>query len=338
MHRAWVIHDYSGFEGLSLETFPDEEPGPGQVRMRIEAFAVNWGDMDLMEDRYSYSFSSFPARIGMEAAGIVDAIGPGVSGIEVGARYSTLPHFYDNRGASAESLVVDARFVTPAPKGLTAVESASVWMQYMTAYYPVVELSKAAPGRIFLVTAATSTAGTAALELGRMHGATMIGTTRDGSNREYLEQAGADHVIVTGERNETLAEELLELTDGHGIDAAFDPIGRGLMPEYVGALAKNSRIYFYGMLDGGFPEIPYHALFQSNALFQAYSVFNYLEDDAACARGIAWLNEALAAGQLKPSIDRAFPFEHYPDACRYVRQPRQSHGKVVVETGSTSHA
>ncbi|MEM1413161.1 MAG: zinc-binding dehydrogenase [Pseudomonadota bacterium] len=331
MHKAWVIYEYSGYEGLRLEDFPTQEPGPDQVRLRIEAFAVNWGDMDLMEDRYSYSFSSFPARIGMEAAGIVEAIGPGVEGVEPGARYCTLPHFYDNRGASAESLVVDARFLTPAPAGLSAVESASVWMQYMTAYYPVAELSQAAPGKVFLITAATSTAGSAALEIGRKLGATMIGTTRYDHNREYLQNMGADHVIVTGTTNEGLADELLELTDGRGIDAAYDAIGHGLMPEYVGALAKNSRIYFYGMLDGGFPEIPYAALFQSNALFQAYSVFNYLEDEAMCAKGIAWLNQALEAGELSPSIDRVFSFEDYPEACRYVRGTRQSHGKVVVE-------
>ena len=155
MHRAWVMRDYSGFNGLSLEQFPDEEPGPGEVRLRIEAFALNWGDMDLMEDRYSYSFSSFPARIGMEAAGIVDAIGPDVDDIEVGERYCTLPHFYDNRGASGESLIVKARYLTRAPAGLSAVESASIWMQYLTAYFPIVELAKAQPGRVILVTAAT---------------------------------------------------------------------------------------------------------------------------------------------------------------------------------------
>jgi NADPH:quinone reductase-like Zn-dependent oxidoreductase len=208
-------------------------------------------------------------------------------------------------------------------------------MQYMTAYYPVVELSKAAPGRTFLITAATSTAGTAALEIGRLHGATMIGTTRYDYNRAYLEEVGADHVIVTGDSNEGLADRLLELTDGRGIDAAYDAIGHGLMPEYVGALAKNSRIYFYGMLDGGFPEIPYAALFQSNALFQAYSVFNYLEDDEMCAKGIAWLNRALEAGDLSPVIDRVFPMEGYPDACRYMRGSRTAHGKVVIETGVT---
>lgn len=333
MHRAWVMHDYSGFEGLSLEQFPDEEPASGEVRLRVEAFALNWGDMDLMEDRYSYSFSSFPARIGMEAAGIVDAVGPGVEGIEVGERYSTLPHFYDNRGASAESLIVKARYLTKAPTGLSAVESASIWMQYLTAYYPVVELAKAAPGRVILVTAATSTAGTAALEIGRQFGATMIGTTRFEYNRPYLKDAGADHVVLTGSANEGLAEELLKITDGHGIDAAFDAIGGGLMNHYVGALAKNARIFFYGMLDSTFPQIPYAALFQSNALFQAYSLFNYVEDDEMCAKGLKWLNTALAAGDLSPNVDRVYPMEEYADACRYMREPRRSHGKVVIETG-----
>lgn len=333
MHRAWVLHRYDGFDSLSLENFPDEEPGPGEVRLRIEAFALNWGDMDLMEDRYSYSFSSFPARIGMEAAGIVDAVGPGVEGIEVGKRYSTLPHFYDNRGASGESLIVSSRYLTPAPQGLSAVESASIWMQYLTAYYPVVELAKAAPGRTILVTAATSTAGTAALEIGRLFDATMIGTTRYDYNRDYLKKAGADHVLLTGKNDERLADELKELTNGHGIDAAYDSIGGGLMNHYVWALAKNARIFFYGMLDSTFPDIPYAALFQSNALFQAYSVFNYIEDDAMCEKGIKWLNNALESGELKPTIDRVYPMEEYKDACRYMRQPRKTHGKVVIETG-----
>ena len=333
MHRAWVIHDYSGFEGLSLEQFPDQDPGAGEVRLRIEAFALNWGDMDLMEDRYSFSFSSFPARIGMEAAGIVDVVGPEVSDIQVGERYCTLPHFYDNRGASGESLIVDARYLTKAPKGLSAVESSSIWMQYLTAYYPIVELAEAQPGRNILVTAATSTAGAAALEIGRLCGATMIGTTRFDYNRPYLRDAGADHVVITDASNEGLAAELEELTNGQGVTAVFDAIGGGLMNHYVGALAKNARIFFYGMLDKTFPQIPYAAMFQTNALFQAYSLFNYVEDDAMCAKGIEWVNQALSAGDLAPNIDRVYPMEEYIDACRYLREPRRAHGKVVIETG-----
>jgi len=135
MPRAWLLHDYKGYESLSLEDVALEEPGEGEIRLAVEAFALNWGDMDLMWDRYSFSFPEFPARVGIEAAGIVDAIGPGVEGVKLGERMGTLPYFYGNRGASTESLVIDQRFVAKAPEGLSAVESASIWMQYMTAFY-----------------------------------------------------------------------------------------------------------------------------------------------------------------------------------------------------------
>src|SRR5690606_25839801 len=183
MPRAWLLHDYSGYQSLSLEEVPLEQPGEGEIRLRVEAFALNWGDMDLMWDRYSFSFPRFPARVGIEAAGIVDAVGPGVEGIEIGERMCTLPYFYGNRGASTESLVIESRFTTKAPPGLSAVESASIWMQFMTAYFPLGEISKVGPGSNVLVTAATSTAGSAALQIGRILGATMIGTTRFERNR-----------------------------------------------------------------------------------------------------------------------------------------------------------
>ena len=126
MPRAWVIDDYSGHEGLRLTEVAEEAPGPGDVRLRIEAFALNWGDIDLMSDMYSFSFREFPARVGIEAAGIVDAVGPDVEGIEVGDRMCTLPYFYYQRGVSSESVVIDQRYVTAAPEGLSALESASV--------------------------------------------------------------------------------------------------------------------------------------------------------------------------------------------------------------------
>ena len=107
MGREWVINKDSGYEGLILQKCKDQRAGFGEIRLRIEAFALNWGDMDLMLDRYSFSFDKFPARIGMEAAGIVDEIGEGVVGIELGARYCTLPYFYFNKGASADRELYD---------------------------------------------------------------------------------------------------------------------------------------------------------------------------------------------------------------------------------------
>ncbi|MCC5974210.1 MAG: zinc-binding dehydrogenase [Rubellimicrobium sp.] len=331
MPHAWVIHGYDGYAGLSLEEVPEVKPGPGEVRLRVEAFALNWGDMDLMHDRYSFSFTGFPARIGMEAAGIVDAVGPGVEGIETGTRMCTLPYFYDRQGASTEQLVIDQRYVTPAPEGLSAVESASVWMMYMTSYFPLVEISRVLPGKSVLVTAGTSTAGTAALEIGRHFGGRMIATTRFERNRAYLEEAGADHVFVDG--SDDLAAFIREVTEGKGIDAAFDPVGAGMIGRYAPALARNARIFFYGTLDADFPSLPIVDMFQANATFQPYSLFNYVEDPVMQARGTAFVYNALKRGIVAPRIDRVYPMEAYREAWDYMAGPRESHGKVVVETG-----
>ena len=331
MARAWVIHGYHGHQGLSLEEVPDEEPGPGEVRLRVEAFALNWGDMDLMHDRYSFSFSAFPACIGMEAAGTVDAIGPGVTGIELGTRMCTLPHFYDRRGASTEQLIIDHRYVTPAPAGLSAVESASVWMMYMTAYFPLVEIARISPQRTVLVTAGTGTAGTAALQIGRRFGARMIATSRFDRNRSFLESVGADHVHVEGSCD--LVELLKFWTDGRGIDVAFDPVGAGMIGQYSPALAKDARIFFYGTLDGEFPTLPIVDMFQANAVFHPYSLFNYVENLDAQARGKEFVYDALKRGLVAPRIDRVYPMEGYREAWNYVSAPRETHGKVVVETG-----
>lgn len=331
MPRAWRIHDYSGYHGLKLEEEPLEEPGPGEIRLKVEAFALNWGDMDLMKDNYSFSFPRFPARVGIEAAGVIDAIGPNVSGFEIGERVSTLPYFYDNRGASTESLVIDAHYVAKAPPNLTPVECASIWMQYLTAYFPLAEISKVGPGSHVLVTAATSTAGAASLQIGHVLGATMIGTTRFAENTDYLKSMGADHVIVTGK--DDLAGTIRTVTGGKGIDMAFDPVGAGMIAQYSPTLSKNARIYFYGTLDTEHPMLPFVDMFQANATFQPYSVFNYVEDEQMCARGRAAVYGMLEKGVIRPSIDRVYPMEQYVEAFDYLSRPRKTHGKVVIETG-----
>ncbi len=331
MPRAWHIHDYSGYHGLVLEDEPLEEPGAGEVRVKVEAFALNWGDMDLMKDNYSFSFREFPARVGIEAAGVIDAVGPGAGGFEVGERVSTLPYFYYERGASTESLVIDTRYVAKAPPSLSPVECASIWMQYLTAYFPLAEICRVGPGSHVLVTAATSTAGSASLEIGRELGATMIGTTRFAENADYLHRMGADRVIVTG--RDDVAACIREMTGGRGIDLAFDPVGAGLIDQYSPTLARNARICFYGTLDTVWPALPYVDMFQKNAVFQPYSVFNYVEDPEMCPRGKAYIYDMLEKGRIRPKIDRVFPMEKYIEAFEYLSRPRKAHGKVVIETG-----
>lgn len=331
MAREWVFDEYKGFEALRLRECEKEEPGPNDVRLKVEAFALNWGDADLMEDFYSFSFSSLPARVGIEASGIVEAVGSEVEGIEIGARYGTLPYFYDMRGASADTLLIDSNYIARAPEGLSPVEAASIWMQFMTAYYPIVELGGAASGVNILVPAGTSTAGSAGIEIGKLKGATIISTTRSESNRAYLQDLGADHVFVDDGGN--LDEFLIDVTDGVGVHASFDPVGGNFMERYANAMAKGGKLMLYGGLEGSFSPPPMQAMYQKNLWFHAYSLFNYVEESQARKRGVEFVTNALNSGDLEPRIDKVFPMEEYVEAWRYLRSKRSSHGKVVIETG-----
>jgi NADPH2:quinone reductase len=331
MPRAWQLQDLSGYSSLRLDDVAQNEPADGEVRIRVQAFALNWGDMDLMQGNYTFSFPKLPACVGIEASGVIDAVGPGVTGHAVGDFVSTLPYFYYGRGASTESLIIDARFVVKAPQSLSAAEAASIWMQYLTAYYPIAEITPMGDGDFALVTAATSTAGAAMLEIGRTRGVTMIGTTRNPESAEYLREMGADHVIVTG--RDDVAEELHRITGGRGVDLVFDCVAGELLTQYGSSLARNARIFFYGLLGGVSPELPLFEMLAKNAVFHPYSVFNYVEDADFLARGLAYVYAEIDAGRIRPRIDRVFAMEDYVRAWDYLSAPRQTHGKVVIETG-----
>lgn len=328
-NREWVITEYTGISGLELREYTPREPGPGEVRLRVEAFALNWGDMDLMQGRYSFNFSELPARVGCEAVGIVEKLGEGVEGIEIGERYCSLPYFYDMNGVSGDTMIREPRYLTKAPEGMSAVEAGSIWMQFMTAYYPVAELAKAGPGVNILVTAATSTAGRAALEIGKIKGATMIGTSRFERNRDYMMEGGASHCYFGN--GEGLAEALREMTGGVGVHAVFDSVGAGMIGHYSQALAKDAQIFFYGTLDEKLPELPMMYLYQANATFKPYSLFNYIEDPKWKQIGLDFVYKALASGEIKPTVDRVFPMEQFREAWEYLRSPRANHGKVMIE-------
>ncbi|MEO0425184.1 MAG: zinc-binding dehydrogenase [Pseudomonadota bacterium] len=330
--REWVVTDYAqGYKSLVLRDCEVEAPGPGDIRLRVEAFALNWGDMDLMRGIYSFTFESLPARIGIEAVGIVDAVGDDVEGIELGQRYCTLPYFYFQRGTSADSVIIPARYVTRAPAGLSAVECASIWMAFMTAYYPIASLTGASADRNILVTAGTSTAGNAALNIGRLCGANMLTTTRFEKNEAYLQDSGANHVFASS-RDASLADFIDAATDGAGVDIIFDCVAGALMDEYVAKMARDARIYYYGLLGGAFPEqLPLVEMFQANASFHPYSVFNYVQDGPLCREGCDYIHEAFANGTLRANVDRVFAMEDYVAAWDYMRTARDNHGKIVIE-------
>ena len=133
--------------------------------------------------------------------------------------------------------------------------------------------------------------------------------------------------------NKKIATTLMQMTDNHGIDAAFDPVGAGLISHYSPALSRDATIFCYGALDGEFPQMPIVDMFQVNATYHPYSVFNYVEDSIMLKKGISFIYDALESKKLLPNIDRVYPMEGYRNACEYMSKTRTKHGKVIVKTG-----
>jgi len=328
MPRILRLHSYSGLDGLSLDDVPLQEPGDGLARISVLAFALNWGDMDLMENNYSFEFESMPARIGSEAIGIVDAVGAGVSSSLVGQRVCTIPYFYGANGVNGEFALVPEDFLTPVPEALSDIEACSVWMQYLTAYFPLVEIGQIGPASIVLITAATGSAGLGAIQIARMLGSRTVCTTRSNKNRAFLLDAGADQVVVT--TSEDLLSRLDEITAGEGVNLVYDPVGGSLVASYAKALAQDAVIVLYGGLSGERTVLPELELTARNASLHPYSMMNYTARPECRARGIKFVRDALASGDLLAGVDRSFCLDDYRDAFEYMRSKRRAHGKVVI--------
>ena len=129
-----------------------------------------------------------------------------------------------------------------------------------------------------------------------------------------------------------LADALQEFTGGVGVHAVFDSVGAGMIGEYSKSLAKDAQIFTYGTLDEHLPKLPMMELYQANATFKPYSLFNYVENAEMKEKGLEYVYSALKSGDIGPNIDKVYPMEKYQDAWRYLREPRKNHGKVMITT------
>jgi threonine dehydrogenase-like Zn-dependent dehydrogenase len=222
MSRVVRFHEQGGPEVLKIEEREVGAPGPGELRVRVQAIGLNRSEAMFRRGGY-LAPRSYPSLIGYEAAGIVEAAGEGVAGFSTGQRVSVIPSFpLGDYGVYAEQAIVPARSVIPAPPGLSPVEAASVWMQYFTAY-AIIEWGRATLGDYVILPAASSSVGLAAIQLANWAGATPIATTRRAAKADVLKQHGARHVIATEESD--LAAEVMRITAGKGARIVFDPVG-----------------------------------------------------------------------------------------------------------------
>jgi NADPH:quinone reductase-like Zn-dependent oxidoreductase len=328
MPKIVRFYETGGAEVLKIEELPLVEPGVGEVRLKVEAIGLNRAEVMFRQGKYLEN-PVLPSRLGYEAAGIIDAIGPGTTGIKIGDRVSTIPSFsVGTYGVYGESAVVPAYAVAHYPEDLSPVEGASIWMQYLTAFGALIEFGQLQKDNYVLISAASSSVGLAALQITKSIGATAIAITRGANKKTFLMSAGADHVIVTDEEN--MVKSVMNITSGKGANITFDPVAGPLLGELAEAAAPGATIIEYGALSLAPTTFPLFAALAKGLTVRGYTMFEIVKDSEKLVRGKQYIYSGLENGTLKPIVDCTFPLESIVEAHRYMESNQQK-GKIVVK-------
>ena len=327
MPKIVRFHQLGGPEVLKIEELPSNQPGENEARLRVQAIGLNRAESMFYHGQYLEE-PQLPSRLGYEAAGIVDAVGPGVDKSWIGKRASSIPGFLMTQyGVLGEEAIVPVAMLGEYPDKLSAAEGAAIWMQYLTAWGALVHYGKIAKGDVAVLTAASSSVGLAAIEIVKDAGGVAIAATRGSKKRDELLAAGADHVIATEE--EDLVQRVKEITAGKGARIIFDPIGGPIVEKLAEAAAYLGTIYEYGALSPEPTPFPLFTCLRMGLTVRAYTVRELLHDPEALAAGKKYVYERLADGRFRPKIAETFPFAQTVEAYRYLESNAQV-GKVVI--------
>lgn len=326
MAKVVRMHAQGGPEVLQIEDIDIGEPGPGEVRIRVEAVGLNRSEAMFRAGRYPVPVK-LPSLMGYEGVGTIEALGPGVEGFAAGERVCVLPMTTPAQGLWAEQAIVPARALLPAPPGLSPAEAASIWMQYMTAY-AIVEVANVGIGDGVIIRAASSSVGIAAIQLANWAGSVSIACTRTHDKADALREQGAAHVIATEE--EDLVARVMEITRGKGARTAFDPVGGPYVGTLAQALAPRGILFVYGGLSEQptpYPHWPCAMKGLSMRGWVASEIWNHPHRYKAAQEKIL---AGLAGGQLRPVIAKTFNGLEEIAAANEFLESNQQVGKVVV--------
>ena len=315
--RAYVV-DAAGAPPRLLDA-PDPEPGAGQVRLRVAACGLNFADLLLAAGTYQEAPDP-PFALGMEVAGVVDAVGPGVDGLAPGDRVAAFPGI----GGLAERVVVAADRCLGMPNGLSMRDAAAMQVAYGTSELAL-DRARIAAGETLLVLGAAGGVGLTAVELGRRRGAIVVACARGEAKLAAAREAGAHHAV------DAEGDLRAALRGLGGADVVFDPVGGALGEAALRTLKPLGRHLIVGFAAGAPPAIKANHLLVKNVeviglYWGGYARF----DPRRLSDGLARVAEAVAAGELRPRVDTVLPLERAEEGLAMLRDRRVT-GKVVVE-------
>jgi NADPH:quinone reductase-like Zn-dependent oxidoreductase len=325
MSRVVRIYETGPPEVLKIDDIEVGDPGPKELRLRIEAIGLNRSEALFRAGLYGVP-PKLPSLMGYEAAGVIDAIGEGVQGFAPGERVCVLPTYrLGEYGVYAQSAVVPARSVIKAPQELSPVQAASIWMQYLTAL-AIIEVAKAGIGDYVLIPAASSSVGLAAIQLANWTGAVPIAATRHSAKAAALKAHGAAHVVATQESD--IVSEVMRISEGAGARVVFDPVGGSFVEKLADAMAEEGILIIYGGLSGEATPYPHWPAALKGLSLRGW-VATYWNKVERFERARRLILRGLAGGHLKPIIAKTFALGDIVAAHRYLESNQQI-GKIVV--------
>ncbi len=317
--RAIRVHQFGGPEVLKVEEVPDPTPGPGQVVVRVKAAGVNPVDAYIRSGAYALK-PQLPYTPGTDAAGTVEAVGSGVSGLAKGARVYTL---WTVTGVYAELTLCEAKDVKPLPPNIDFTPGAGISVPYGTAYRALFQRAHALAGETVLVHGASGGVGIAGVQLARARGMTVIGTAGTEKGRSLVKEQGAHHVL-----DHTAAdylEKIKALTDGRGVDVVLEMLSNVNLGKDLTVLARGGRVVVIGCR--GTIEINPRDAMARDASILGMVLFNASPQEMQ--RIHAGIGAGLANGTLRPVVGREFPLVEAPKAHEAVLASG-AYGKIVL--------
>src|SRR6478736_141902 len=311
MAHAIRFHETGGPEVLRWEEVPVETPGPGQVRLRHEAVGLNFADTYFRSGLYPVPL---PAGMGVEAAGVVEAVGAGVDQVRVGDRV-TYTGFINTLGAYSTERLVPANALIRLPAGIECATAAAMTMRGLTASYLMRRIHAFKAGDSILLHAAAGGVGLIVSQWARLLGVTVIGTVSSEAKAEIARAHGCAHVIDYS--REDVAKRVRELTDGAGVDVVFDSVGKDTFAGSIDSLRRRGLLVCVGTASGPVPPIDATQLAVKGSVYVTRpALADYIADPAEKNALARELFEHVAAGRIRIEINQRYRLQEAAQAHR----------------------
>lgn len=321
--RAVVCTEWGPPERLEIKSLPDPVPQDGEVLIEMRAAGVNYPDGLIIQNKYQVK-PALPFIPGNECAGVVRAVGARVQGFSAGDRVIALPGI----GTFAEQLCCPQNAVVKIPDEIDFKTAAAFMLAYATSYHALCDRGQLAPGETLLVLGASGGVGLAAVEIGKALGARVLAAASSDEKLEICRQHGAD-VLINYSR-EDLKTRLAELTNGRGVDVAYDPVGGPFTEIALRGCAWRGRLLIVGFANGAIPKLPANiALLKGCSIIGViWGRYRSIEPDSY-SQDVTELLTWLKAGKLRPHIAEVYPLDETPQAISRLLN-RTTSGKVVI--------